>query len=88
MLADISGHLPEPTGRDDLTVAVDDESALTAVVARLADEHIAVTELSLHLPSLDEVFLTLTGDHRAGTENSEKTENIQNTDPSDKEVAA
>ena len=28
---------------------------------RLADRGVAVTELSLHLPSLDEVFLTLTG---------------------------
>ena len=30
-------------------------------VARLTDAGIAVTELSLHLPSLDEVFFTLTG---------------------------
>jgi len=32
-------------------------------VAALTAEGIAVTELSLHLPSLDEVFLTLTGQH-------------------------
>jgi oleandomycin transport system ATP-binding protein len=42
-------------------VPVDDEGVLTAAVARLATEGIAVTELSLHLPSLDEVFFTLTG---------------------------
>ncbi len=37
------------------------DAALTAVVPRLADACIAVTELSLHLPSLDEVFVSLTG---------------------------
>ncbi|MHA3701740.1 ATP-binding cassette domain-containing protein [Jatrophihabitans sp. YIM 134969] len=42
-------------------VAVTDDRALTDVVARLAAADIAVTELSLHLPSLDEVFATLTG---------------------------
>ncbi|GAA2014775.1 ATP-binding cassette domain-containing protein [Nakamurella flavida] len=84
VLGDVSGHQPEPTGRDEMTVAVDDDSALTAVVGRLADERIAVTELSLHLPSLDEVFLTLTGDHRAGT----ATHTTDKTDTTDKEVAA
>ena len=38
-----------------------DDSALTATVSRLASAGIGVTELSLHLPSLDEVFFTLTG---------------------------
>jgi oleandomycin transport system ATP-binding protein len=36
-------------------LAVDDEGALAATVGRLAAEGIAVTELSLHLPTLDEV---------------------------------
>jgi oleandomycin transport system ATP-binding protein len=40
---------------------VADESALTEVVARIAEERIGVTELSLRLPSLDEVFYALTG---------------------------
>ena len=38
-----------------------DDAALPAAAARLRDAGIAVTELSLHLPSLDEVFFTLTG---------------------------
>jgi oleandomycin transport system ATP-binding protein len=42
-------------------VAVSGDDALTAAVARLHEAGIAVTELSLHLPSLDEVFFTLTG---------------------------
>jgi oleandomycin transport system ATP-binding protein len=40
-------------------------------VARLADAGIAVTELSLHLPSLDEVFFSLTGRPTATEERSE-----------------
>ena len=72
ILAEISGAQPQPTGRDELTAAVDTgEAALATTVGRLAAEGIGVTELSLHLPSLDEVFLTLTGqrvaDNPAGT---------------------
>ena len=37
------------------------EEALPIAVSRLTAAGIALTELSLHLPSLDEVFLTLTG---------------------------
>ena len=44
-----------------LAVPVADDGALTATVARLASAGIGVTELSLHLPSLDEVFFSLTG---------------------------
>jgi oleandomycin transport system ATP-binding protein len=50
-----------------LRVAVDGEETLAVVAPRLAAAGIAVTELSLHLPSLDEVFFTLTG-HRASEE--------------------
>jgi oleandomycin transport system ATP-binding protein len=76
ILADISGNVPQPTGRDELTVAVNDEGALAATVGRLADDGISVNELSLHLPSLDEVFLTLTGERLApeATTNENGTE--------------
>jgi oleandomycin transport system ATP-binding protein len=43
------------------SVPVADDSALAIVVAKLAAQHVTVTELSLQLPSLDEVFFTLTG---------------------------
>ena len=36
------------------------------VVSRLRAAGISVEELSLHLPSLDEVFFTLTGTRSAG----------------------
>ena len=61
ILAEISGTRPEVSGRNRLTVPVPGEAALPVVVSRLNLAGIAVTELSLHLPSLDEVFLTLTG---------------------------
>ncbi len=44
-----------------VSVPVADDGVLALVVPRLAAAGIAVTELSLHLPSLDEVFFTLTG---------------------------
>ncbi len=43
-----------------LRVAVSDDSVLTAAVSLLRTAAVEVSELSLHLPSLDEVFLTLT----------------------------
>jgi oleandomycin transport system ATP-binding protein len=51
-----------------LSVPVADDDALSATVARLAAAGIGVTELSLHLPSLDEVFFTLTGRTSSDTE--------------------
>ena len=60
---------PEELRKGVLSVPVADDAALTSTVARLAAADIAVTELSLHLPSLDEVFFTLTG--RAVSENEE-----------------
>ncbi|HTU28460.1 MAG TPA: ATP-binding cassette domain-containing protein [Solirubrobacteraceae bacterium] len=44
-----------------LIVPVAGDQALTETVGRLATAGIAVTELSLNLPSLDEVFFALTG---------------------------
>jgi oleandomycin transport system ATP-binding protein len=63
-----AGSAEEPR-KGVLSVPVADDHALTVTVARLAAADIAVTELSLHLPSLDEVFFTLTG--RAVSENEE-----------------
>jgi oleandomycin transport system ATP-binding protein len=57
----INGRSPEDDGRGTLTVQVDGDDVLPDVVARLRAAEIAVDEFSLHLPSLDEVFFTLTG---------------------------
>jgi oleandomycin transport system ATP-binding protein len=52
-----------------VSAPVTDGSVLPVVVRRLDEEGIAVTELALRLPSLDEVFLALTG-HAAEEENA------------------
>jgi oleandomycin transport system ATP-binding protein len=44
-----------------VSVPVPDGTSMPVVVRRLEEAGIAVTELSLRLPSLDEVFLALTG---------------------------
>jgi oleandomycin transport system ATP-binding protein len=61
LLADLTGARPERDGRDRWTVKVDGDDVLPVAVSRLHAAGIRVDELSLHLPSLDEVFFTLTG---------------------------
>jgi oleandomycin transport system ATP-binding protein len=61
LLTTVGTRAPEQPAPDLLSVPVADDSALTTVVAALAAEHISVSELSLRLPSLDEVFYSLTG---------------------------
>jgi len=61
ILTDLTRRVPETSTRGELTCPVDDDSLLPDLVGRLAGNGITVSELSLHLPSLDEVFLTLTG---------------------------
>jgi oleandomycin transport system ATP-binding protein len=61
ILTDLTRTVPELSNRGELTCRVDDDSLLPELVGRLSTSGIAVSELSLHLPSLDEVFLTLTG---------------------------
>jgi oleandomycin transport system ATP-binding protein len=61
MMADLTGREP---ARDDnsglLTVPVHDPVLLSALVRKLDDAGITADELALRLPSLDEVFLSLT----------------------------
>lgn len=47
----------------ELVATLDDPDAAAAVLAALADGRIAVTAMNLGRPSLDEVFMTLTGRH-------------------------
>jgi len=49
--------------RGTVSVPVKGDAALAEAVYRLTDAGIAVTELSLMLPSLDQVFFSLTGHH-------------------------
>jgi len=62
VVAEITGAVPDvhhDTGM--VTAPATDPAMLAAVVRRLDDEGIVAAELGLRLPSLDEVFLTLTG---------------------------
>jgi oleandomycin transport system ATP-binding protein len=65
ILAKFSPRIPESDGRGTLTVPVDSDAVLPDVLARLRDAGITAEEFSLHLPSLDEVFFTLTGTRSA-----------------------
>ena len=65
ILARIGTGAPESARPGVVHVPVADESALHHTVAALGSAGIAVVELALRLPSLDEVFFSLTG-HAAG----------------------
>jgi oleandomycin transport system ATP-binding protein len=61
LISELAGTRAERTDRGVITVPVPGDEVLGDAVYRLNEAGIAVTELSLHLPSLDEVFFTLTG---------------------------
>ncbi|WP_194916081.1 ATP-binding cassette domain-containing protein [Catenulispora rubra] len=61
LLQQVSGNKAESPRTGVVSVPVLNDAALTEVVARLSAAGIGVTELSLHLPSLDEVFFSLVG---------------------------
>ena len=63
ILGAISTGRPESPARGVLSVPVAGDAALADVAVRLAAEGIPVAEFSLRLPSLDEVFFSLTGRH-------------------------
>jgi oleandomycin transport system ATP-binding protein len=65
LLQQVSGSKAESPRQGVVAVPVKNDSALTETVARLHAAGIGVHELSLHLPSLDEVFFSLVG-RRAG----------------------
>jgi oleandomycin transport system ATP-binding protein len=66
-IAQADGDAPEAEGRGSVTIQVEGDEVLPDVVARLRAAGITVDELSLHLPSLDEVFFTLTGTRSGGS---------------------
>jgi oleandomycin transport system ATP-binding protein len=62
VVTDLSGAAPE-VAAGAVTAQVGDPRLLPAVLQRLTDAQVAVAELSLRKPSLDEVFFALTGHH-------------------------
>lgn len=69
ILAEVGTHSPTHPAADLVSVPVADDSALIATVGKLQAAGIPVTELSLRLPSLDEVFYSLTGHEAQGADN-------------------
>lgn len=63
VIARVTGVRPAPAARGALTAPVEVEHAFAEIVHALRAADIPVTELALRLPSLDEVFRTITG-HR------------------------
>ncbi len=61
ILADVAGRPTAAAGRGVVTVPVASDVAFAEVVRRLAAAGVTASEISLHLPSLDEVFFLLTG---------------------------
>ncbi|MCT2586449.1 ATP-binding cassette domain-containing protein [Actinophytocola gossypii] len=61
VLADVADRTPERSSRHELVVPVAGAEDFFEITARLREHRVAVSELSLRLPSLDEVFLALTG---------------------------
>jgi oleandomycin transport system ATP-binding protein len=62
IVGELVGAAPRvDTERGLVTAAVDDTALLPAAVRRLDDAGVATAELALRLPSLDEVFLAITG---------------------------
>jgi oleandomycin transport system ATP-binding protein len=59
----VAGREPRSATRGVLTVPVEGDAAFADAVRRLEAAGIEIAELALRLPSLDEVFFTLTGQH-------------------------
>jgi oleandomycin transport system ATP-binding protein len=74
VLSRITGRPVEEPTRGLLTTPIEDEKDFTDVVVDLAARGIPVTEIALKLPSLDEVFFTLTG--RAGATDVSSPEDV------------
>jgi oleandomycin transport system ATP-binding protein len=60
ILAAVADRAPERATSHELVVPVAGDAEFFEITARLREQAIGVTELSLRLPSLDEVFLALT----------------------------
>jgi oleandomycin transport system ATP-binding protein len=63
IITQIANARADHPARGTVSVPVTGDAALAEAVYRLTDAGIAVTELSLMLPSLDQVFFSLTGRH-------------------------
>jgi oleandomycin transport system ATP-binding protein len=84
LVARLTGETPEVRTETGLVTATAvDPAVLSELVQQLSQRGIVAAELALRLPSLDEVFLALTG-HPAEDQNENENENEdRNDEPSD-----
>ncbi|WP_129668706.1 ATP-binding cassette domain-containing protein [Phytoactinopolyspora endophytica] len=75
VVAELTSTTPEIDGMF-VTASVTDPAVLPAVVRRLDDAGVVVTELTLRSSSLDEVFLSLTGSPAGDSDDATRTERI------------
>jgi oleandomycin transport system ATP-binding protein len=79
----------EPEVREDtglVTAASSDPAMVPAIVRRLDDDGVLLAELSLRLPSLDDVFMTLTG-HLAEPDDGNHDNDSDNDNDNDGRLA-
>lgn len=74
LLAELTPAVPVVDATGELTLTVPDPGLLHRLGARLDESGVPIAELGLRLPSLDDVFLTLTGHPAADT--AETTEEV------------
>lgn len=76
ILADVAtpGTTVDEPKRGELAVAVPGDASLAKAVAALAKAKVPVTEMALALPSLDEVFFSLTGERQKPTTETDAQE--------------
>lgn len=60
LISEVAGRTADTRGRDVVTVQVDGDATFAEAVRRMDAAGIAVAEVALRLPSLDEVFFALT----------------------------
>jgi oleandomycin transport system ATP-binding protein len=71
IVADVTGAAPEISEETGLVTApASNPALLPAVVRRMDEAGLMAAELAFRLPSLDEVFLTLTGHHAEDADES------------------
>ena len=92
ILSTVAGRPATSPGRGVVSVPVESDAKFPDVVRRLGEAGITASELSLHLPSLDEVFFTLTGRRADRDETSavdrEETDATAAPDPTDTKAMA
>ncbi|AWB93299.1 ATP-binding cassette domain-containing protein [Aeromicrobium chenweiae] len=76
IISRITGRPVDEPARGVLSAPIEAEEDFTSVVVELASRSIPLTEISLSLPSLDEVFFTLTGQGAAPASSTENDKEL------------